>query len=249
MAARAPLHPPALESFRPVAYGRQRVPRTDSFAPITPTRPGVCHLTFSPIRQALVPEVADQRNRSYNKEISVEGNSVNLALILKSRPWATLVATALIITCIASVGTAASDALSASRLLDRPLISSDLQVNHDLFLKPNLSVGEASLVTRDPVQMWRAAQTRLWVDLPNSETSNKLFLQSGLGFLERDPLLQLQSSLAPPSVVIPLGVGMEYALRSKHSLTTMFSLDVSESRSGLGASTQIAPGLSFGLRF
>jgi hypothetical protein len=168
---------------------------------------------------------------------------------IKRRLLATLGAIALFITCIAPVGNAGSDALRTPGLLDRPLLSGNLQVNHDLFLKPNLSVGEALLVTRDPLQTWHAAQTRLWVDLPDSDSSNKLFLQSGLGFLERDPLLQLQSPLTAPSVVIPLGVGIEYALRSKHSLTTMFSLDVSESRSGLGASTNIAPGLSFGLRF
>jgi hypothetical protein len=104
------------------------------------------------------------------------------------------------------------------------------------------------LVTRDPIQTWHAAQTRLWVDLPDSDTSNKLFLQSGLGFFEPDPLL-LQSSLTAPAVVIPLGVGIEYGLRSRHSLTTMFLLDVSESRSGLGASTHVSPGLSFGFRF
>jgi hypothetical protein len=164
-------------------------------------------------------------------------------------PWPTLVAAALIVACIAPAAMGGSDPISPGSLLDRPLISSDLHVNHDLFLKPNVSVGEALLVTRDPIQAWRAAQTRLWVDVPNSETSNKLFLQSGLGFLERDPLLQLQPSLTAPSVVVPLGIGMEYALRSKHSLTTMFSLDVSESRAGLGASTHIAPGLSLGFRF
>jgi hypothetical protein len=174
---------------------------------------------------------------------------MNTTLILKRR-WAFVAAVALLIACMAPVpGNAGSDGLRTSGVLDRPLVSSNLQVNRDLFLKPNLSVGEALLVTRDPIQPWRAAQTRLWVDLPDSDTSNKLFLQGGLGFLERDPLLQLQSSLTAPSVVIPLGVGMEYALRSRHSLTTMFSLDVSESRSGLGAATNISPGLSFGFRF
>jgi hypothetical protein len=175
---------------------------------------------------------------------------VSMTLILKNKQRATLAAASLIIACTAVVpGNAGSDGLRVSGVVDRPLMSGDLQTNHDLFLKPNLSVGEALLVTRDPIQSWRAAQTRLWLDLPDSDTSNKLFLQSGLGFLERDPLLQLQSSLIAPSVVIPLGVGMEYALRSRHSLTTMFSLDVSESRSSLGASPNISPGLSFGFRF
>ncbi len=170
--------------------------------------------------------------------------------IQKCKQWVFLSAAALFITCTAPVtGNAASDSLRTSGILDRPFMSSDLQVNHDLFVKPNLSVGEALLVTRDPIQPWRAAQTRLWMDLPDADTSNKLFLQSGVGFLDRDPLLQLQSSLTAPSVVIPLGIGMEYALRSSHSLTTMFSLDVSESRSGLGAATHISPGLSFGFRF
>jgi hypothetical protein len=165
---------------------------------------------------------------------------------IKSKAITAFGAIALI--CTAPVFAASGNILPG--LGQNPGPSSALKLHDELFVKPNLSVGEASLVTKDPIETWRAAQTRLWVDLPyaDAQASTKLFVQSGLGFLERDPLLQLQSSLVP-SVVIPLGVGMQYALRSKHSLTTMFSLDISEGRFGPAAAPHIAPGLSFGLRF
>ncbi len=134
-------------------------------------------------------------------------------------------------------------------ILDSPALSADLKVNPDLFLKPNLSVGEASLLIADPVQTWHAARARLWMGLPDSENSHKLFLQTGVGFLAPDPFLQSQSALTVPSLLVPLGVGMDYGLSSRYSFTTMLSLDVSEVRSGLGAGTHVAPGLTFGFRF
>jgi len=165
-----------------------------------------------------------------------------------SKSWATsvLVAVTATIACMSPALAASNGSLNTLRLDSR--VSGDLKISGELFLKPNLSVGEASLVTSDPVQTWRAAQARLWLDMPNTESSNRLFFQSGLGFMERDPLLQ-HSLLTRPSVVIPLGVGIQYALRSNHRLTTMFSLDISEGRFGPGAAPHIAPGLSFGLRF
>ena len=147
------------------------------------------------------------------------------------------------------VQAAPANAIKQVGILDSPAISTDLKVNSDLFLKPNLSVGEASLLVTDPIQTWHAARARLWMGLPDSDGSHKLFLQAGVGFLEPDPVLQAQSALTAPSLLVPLGVGMDYGLSSRYSFTTMLSLDVSEVRSGLGQGTHVAPGLAFGFRF
>ena len=83
-------------------------------------------------------------------------------------------------------------------ILDSPALSADLKVNPDLFLKPNLSVGEASLLIADPVQTWHAARARLWMGLPDSENSHKLFLQTGVGFLAPDPFQSASWSTSVP---------------------------------------------------
>ena len=164
-----------------------------------------------------------------------------------------IVLSALMIATVCSVSgvvqAAPGNTIKQVGILDSPALSADLKVNPDLFLKPNLSVGEASLLIADPVQTWHAARARLWMDLPDSENSHKLFLQAGVGFLEPDVFLQSQSALTVPSLLVPLGVGMDYGLSSRYSFSTMLSLDVSEVRSGLGAGKHVAPGLTFGFRF
>ena len=171
--------------------------------------------------------------------------------VIKNR-WQ-IVLSALMIATVCSVPgvvqAAPANAIKQVGILDSPAISADLKVNPDLFLRPNLSVGEAPLLITDPVQTWHAARARLWMGPPDSENSHKLFLQAGMGFLEPDPFLQSQSGLTVPSLLVPLGVGMDYGLSSRYSFTTMLSLDVSEVRSGLGAGTHVAPGLTFGFRF
>ena len=164
-----------------------------------------------------------------------------------------IVLSALMIATVCSVPgvvqAAPANAIKQVGILDSSAISADLKVNPDLFLKPNLSVGEAPFLITDPVQTWHAARARLWMGLPDSDSSHKLFLQAGVGFLEPDHFLQSQSALTVPSLLVPLGVGMDYGLSSSYSFTTMLSLDVSEVRSGLGAGTHVAPGLTFGFRF
>ena len=170
--------------------------------------------------------------------------------VIKNRRRIVLSALMIATVCVPGVAQAApADAIKQVRILDSPAISSDFKVNPDLFLKPNLSVGEASFLITDPVQSWHAARARLWMGLPDSDSSHKLFLQAGVGFLEPDHVLQSQSALTAPSLLVPLGVGMDYGSSSRYSFTTMLSLDVSEVRSGLGPGTHVAPGLTFGFRF
>src|SRR6266545_303422 len=67
---------------------------------------------------------------------------------------------------------------SALGVFDNPRDSSQLHVDSDLFLRPDLSVGEATLLPKDPMQSWKAGHARLWFALPHSEGSGKLFLQT-----------------------------------------------------------------------
>src|SRR6185503_4191137 len=63
-------------------------------------------------------------------------------------------------------------------LLENPRDSSSLHVNTDIFVRPYLSIGEATLVNPDPTKSWQAVQAKLWFHLPALESSNTLFLQS-----------------------------------------------------------------------
>jgi hypothetical protein len=135
-------------------------------------------------------------------------------------------------------------------VFDNPRDTSQLRVNPDLFLRPDLSVGETALLPKDPMQSWKAAHARLWFALPHSDGSGRLFLQTGVGFLQIDPLLQPHGpGVMTPSVLVPFGVGFDYPWNTGRSLTTVLSLDVSDIRSGLQTGTHIAPGLLFGIHF
>ena len=134
-------------------------------------------------------------------------------------------------------------------LLENPRDSSSLHVNTDLFVRPNVSIGEATLVLPDPTKSWQAVQTRLWFHLPALEASSRLFLQSGLGLLQADPLLPSQSPWAMPSLMVPLGVGMDYPTDSGRTLTTLFSVNMSDIKAGSSTPTHVMPGLTFGIRF
>jgi hypothetical protein len=133
-------------------------------------------------------------------------------------------------------------------MLDNPRDSSSLRINGDLFVHANLSVGEASPVIPDPSRSWQTVQAKLWFDMPTSFLSARLFVQSGLGVLQPDPFLQSQNSLGSSSWLLPLGIGLDDP-RADHSLLTMFSLNVSELRSGPQNGTHLMPGLLLGIRF
>ena len=134
-------------------------------------------------------------------------------------------------------------------LLENPRDSSSLHVNTDIFVRPYLSIGEATLVNPDPTKSWQAVQAKVWFRLPALESSNTLFLQSGVGLLQADPLLPSQSPWALPSLMVPFGVGMDYPTDTGRTLTTMFSLNLSDIKTGAYTPTHVMPGLTFGIRF
>jgi hypothetical protein len=134
-------------------------------------------------------------------------------------------------------------------LLENPRDSSSLHINTDIFVRPHLSVGEATLVNLDPTKSWQAVQARIWFHLPALETSSTLFLQSGVGLLQADPLLASRNPWALPSLMVPFGVGMDYPTDAGRTLTTMFSLNLNDIKTGPPAPTHVMPGVTFGIRF
>lgn len=134
-------------------------------------------------------------------------------------------------------------------LFENPRDSSPLRVNAGLFVRPNLSVGKSSPLSPDPTKSWQTVDARLWFDLPTSRVASKFFLQSGVGFSQADPLFPSQNLWTAPSLLVPLGVGMDYPFESGHGVTTMFSLNLSDIRAGAPAGSHLMPGLVFGLRF
>jgi hypothetical protein len=134
-------------------------------------------------------------------------------------------------------------------LLENPRDSSSVRINTDVFVRPHLSIGEATLVNPDPTKSWQAVQARIWFNMPALKTSSTLFLQSGVGLLQADPLLASQSPWALPSLMMPFGFGMDYPTDTGRTLSTMFSLNLNDIKTGSSAPTHVMPGLTFGIRF
>lgn len=115
----------------------------------------------------------------------------------------------------------------------------------DYFLNRQLSVGPLAqfAVTGDLFQIGLSGQVKYWLDLPGIDKRLKVNLQGGLGFLHAD----LHSS--DTSWLIPIGVGLDFALNQKISLTSTFLLNFTDVDTGRGTGATVMPGLTFGVRF
>ena len=115
----------------------------------------------------------------------------------------------------------------------------------DYFLNRQLSVGPLAqfAVTGDLFQLGLSGQVKYWLDLPGIDKRLKVNLQGGLGFLYAD----LHSSDA--SWLIPIGVGVDYALNQRLSLISTFLLNFTDVNTGRGTDASVMPGLTFGIRF
>jgi hypothetical protein len=170
----------------------------------------------------------------------------NKAMTVKTKLFAGL-AILWLIGCGPEAGAASSNLIG---LLENPRDSSSLRVNTDLFVRPNLSVGAAAPIIPDPAKSWQTVQAKAWFNLPAVETSSRLFLQSGVGFLQVDPLLTPERPpWTMPSLMVPFGIGMDYPSETGRILTTTLSLNLSDLRAGSSPSTHLMPGLVFGIRF
>ena len=115
----------------------------------------------------------------------------------------------------------------------------------DYFLNHQVSVGPLAqfAVTGDLFQVGASGQVKYWLNLPGVDTRFKVNLQGGLGFLYADR----HSSDA--SWLIPIGVGVDYALTQQLSLMSTFLLNFTDVDTGRRSDSTVMPGLTFGVRF
>jgi hypothetical protein len=115
----------------------------------------------------------------------------------------------------------------------------------DYFVSPQISLGPLAQIaaTGDLFQFGFSGQAKLWFDLPDFDKRLRLNLQGGIGFLHSD----LFSS--DDSWLIPIGIGVDYALNEKLSLASTFLLNFTDIHTSGGNNAHIMPGLTFGIRF
>ena len=118
-------------------------------------------------------------------------------------------------------------------------------VHADYFLNRQLSVGPLAqvAVTGDLFQFGLSGQVKYWLDLPGVYKRLKVNLQGGLGFLHAD------RHTSDTSFLIPIGVGLDYALNQQVSLTSTFLLNFTDVDTGRRTGATVMPGLTFGVRF
>ena len=118
-------------------------------------------------------------------------------------------------------------------------------VHAEYFLNPQISVGPLAqfAVTGDLFQFGLSGQGKYWFDLPGLDTRFKMNLQGGLGFLHAD-LYRSDTSF-----LIPIGVGLDFALNQQVRLTSTFVLNFTDVDTGRGTDANVMPGLTFGVRF
>jgi Outer membrane protein beta-barrel domain len=115
----------------------------------------------------------------------------------------------------------------------------DYHLNHGFSVGPLLQLG----FTGDMTLTGLSGQTKYWLNVPDTGDRGKLVLQAGLGFVHAD-FLQSDTSW-----LIPLGIGFEYALDRRLAVTATFLLNFTDLDTGGGRSTNVMPGLTFGVRF
>jgi hypothetical protein len=120
-----------------------------------------------------------------------------------------------------------------------------LNLNAETFIKRSLSVGPLLQlgITGDLTQIGVSGQVKYWIDLSNIATGLKLTAQGGLGFVYTD------FRGDDTSFLIPIGVGLDYALSNAVSATATFLLNFTDVDPGFGPRADVMPGLTFGLRF
>ncbi|MDH4188128.1 MAG: hypothetical protein OEV08_14145 [Nitrospira sp.] len=120
-----------------------------------------------------------------------------------------------------------------------------MNLNADYFIVPQLSVGPLIqfAFTGDLFQMGTSGQVKYWLSLPGVDSRLKVNVQGGLGFLYAD---RFKSDV---SWLIPIGIGLDYALNNNLALTATFLLNFTDVNTGRGTDASVMPGLTFGVRF
>jgi hypothetical protein len=118
-------------------------------------------------------------------------------------------------------------------------------MNADRFVSRNVALGPLLQLgfTGDMTLIGFSGQAKSWIDIPETDNRLKLVLQAGIGFVHAD------FRQADTSWLVPLGVGLDYAVNQTVSLTTTFLLNFTDLDTGPGTHTNVMPGLTFGVRF
>jgi hypothetical protein len=118
-----------------------------------------------------------------------------------------------------------------------------LQGSMDYFVQDQVSIGPMLQLgfTGDLNLFMLTGQGKYWLDL-DEEGRGRLFLQGGLGIAHAD--IRRDDT----ALLIPLGVGIDYAVNPDVNLTSSFLLNFTSLDPG-GEDTEVMPGLLFGLAF
>jgi len=120
-----------------------------------------------------------------------------------------------------------------------------LNLNADYFIASQLSIGPLVqfALTGDLFQMGASGQVKYWFSLPGVDSRLKLNVQGGVGLLYADRFK------SDTSWLIPIGIGLDYALNNNLALTAAFLLNFTDVETGRGSDASVMPGLTFGVRF
>lgn len=115
----------------------------------------------------------------------------------------------------------------------------------DRFVNRNISLGPLlqTAFTGNMNQVGFSGQGKYWINVPETDNRLKIALQGGLGFIHSDFFRDDTSWL------IPIGVGLDFAISRTVSLTTDFLLNFTDLNTGGGTGANVMPGLTFGVRF
>jgi hypothetical protein len=120
-----------------------------------------------------------------------------------------------------------------------------LNANADYFVHSRWSVGPLMQlgVTGDMTLIAFSGQAKYWWDIPDTNGRAKLVAQGGIGFVHADVIK------SDTSWIIPLGLGLDYAITQRIALTTTFLLNFTDLNTCCGNDAHVMPGLTFGVRF
>ena len=120
-----------------------------------------------------------------------------------------------------------------------------LNLHADRFLQRNVSLGPLLQLgfTEDMNQVGFSGQGKYWIDISQTDNRAKLVLQGGVGFVHAD------HARSDTSFLIPLGMGVDYAMTHTIGLTGTFLLNFTDLDTGGRNHTNVMPGLAFGVRF
>ncbi len=118
-------------------------------------------------------------------------------------------------------------------------------VHADRFVNRNISLGSLlqTAFTGNMNQVGFSGQGKYWINFPEPNDRLRLALQGGLGFIHCDCFRNDTSWL------IPIGVGLDFAISRTVSLTSDFLLNFTDLNTGGGTGANVLPGLTFGVRF